>query len=72
MKIKYNLIQVKTIPFRYHILSPKINFAYDNLKKVNLLERKNDKTKTAASIVLPNTTPVGNVTSVFPSLLMLS
>jgi len=64
--------QAKTIPYRYHTPSPKTNFAYDNLKKVNLLEKKNDKARTTASIVLPNTTPVGNVASVFTSLSMLS
>jgi len=64
--------QATTIPYHYHTPSPKTSFAYDNLKKVNLLEKKNDKARTTASIVLPNTTPVGNVASVFPSLSMLS
>jgi len=65
-------IQAKTISYRYRTPSPKTNFAYDNLKKVNLLEKKNGKARTTPSIVLPNTTPVGNVASVFNSLSMLS
>lgn len=69
-------LEAKTIPYHYHIPSPshhKTNFAYDNLKKINLLE-KNEKTRTrtTASIVLPNTSPVGEVASIFPSLSMLS
>jgi hypothetical protein len=65
-------IQARTIPYRYHTPSPKSNFSYNNLKKVNLLKKKNEKTRTTASIVLPNTSPVSNVASVFPSLSMLS
>ncbi|ORX45554.1 hypothetical protein BCR36DRAFT_585581 [Piromyces finnis] len=61
----------KFIPYRYHN-SPKSNFAYNNIKKVNLLEKKNEKTRTMPSIVLPNTSPVGEVASVFPSLSMIS
>jgi len=65
-------IQARTIPYRYHTPSPKYSYSYNNLKKVNLLEKKNEKTRTTASIVLPNTSPVGDVASVFPSLSMLS
>jgi len=69
-----NKYQSKTIPYHYHAHTPtsKTNFSYENLKKVNLLEKKNEKTRTTASIVLPNTSPVGDVASVFPSLSMLS
>jgi len=61
-------IQSKTVSHRFHTPSPKSNFAYNNLRKVNLLEKKNEKTRTTASIVLPNTSPVGEVASVFPTM----
>ncbi|KAG4090830.1 hypothetical protein H8356DRAFT_1711817 [Neocallimastix lanati (nom. inval.)] len=66
--------EIKT--YHYHNQSPthhKSNYAYDNLKKVNLLNTKIEKSsRMAPSIVLPNTSPVADVASVFPSLSILS
>jgi len=72
----YNIhnIHSKAIPYHY-TPSPshhKTNFAYDNLKKINLLDMKNEKTRTTPSIVLPNTSPIADVASIFPSLSMIS